>query len=541
MFRAARYDVDFALIELDEMPDSSFGVFYSGWDRSGIAPGGGAGIHQPEASVKTISFSSNTLATVNSCIGTGGTNTHWQVIWSAGVTEPGSSGSGFWDAATHLLVGTLSGGSSSCLNPTGPDCYGKFSVAWAGGDSASNRLSDWLDPQNTGVTSVPGMDPALASIIMPAGTLLVSENCTPTNGAIDPGETVTVNFALQNAGGVATTNLVATLLTAGGVIFPSAPQTYGVLAGGGSTVSQSFSFTATGVCGGTITPVFQLQDGTRNLGVVSFNFRLGAPVPIIVLAENFDEVAAPALPAGWAVLIRGVGAAWAVSTTQSDTPPNSAFAGDPGGVSDNQLISPAIYVSSTNAPLTFRHYYNSEPGYDGGVLEISINGGTFNDIVSVGGIFVTNGYNATISCCYQNPLASRPAWSGDSGGFITTAVNLPPQAAGQIIQLRWRFGSDNSNGGMGWYVDTISVPGQTYACCGSIVQPVIFSPLQAAAARMAFSYNTLVGQTYFVETATNLAVPNWIALQTNLGDGTLHSFTNSTAEDTQRYFRLRTE
>jgi hypothetical protein len=47
VFRAARYDVDFALIELDEMPDPSVGVFYSGWDRSGIAPGGGVGIHHP--------------------------------------------------------------------------------------------------------------------------------------------------------------------------------------------------------------------------------------------------------------------------------------------------------------------------------------------------------------------------------------------------------------------------------------------------------------------------------------------------------------
>ena len=540
-FRAGKYDVDFTLVELDEMPDPSFGVYYSGWDCSGEAPGGGVGIHHPEADVKAISFCSNTLTTASSCIGSGGTNTHWQVIWSAGVTQPGSSGSGFWDAATHLLVGTLSGGGVSCATPTYPDCYGKFSVAWASGNASSNRLSDWLDPQNTGVTSVSGADPASSSIILPASAILVSENCFPTNGAIDPGESVTVDFALQNLGGLAVTNLVATLLPTGGVTFPSAPRTYGMLAGRGSAVSQLFSFTAMGSCGGTITPTFILQDGARNLGVRSFNLRLGAPIPIIALAENFDEVKAPALPAGWTALNRGVGAVWAVSTAQFDTPPNAAFVGDPGGVSDNQLISPAIYVSATNAQMTFRHYYNSEPSYDGGVLEISINGSTYYDIVSVGGTFATNGYNSTISCCYQNSLAGRSAWSGNSGGFITTAVNLPPQAAGQTIQLRWRFGSDNSNGGMGWYVDTISVSGQTYACCGSIAQPVILSPIQAAAAGIVFSYNSLIGQTYFVETATNLAVPNWNAVQTNPGDGTLHLFTNSSAADIQRYFRLRTE
>jgi hypothetical protein len=540
-FRAARYDVDFALIELDEMPDPSFGVFYSGWDRSGNVPSGGVGIHHPEADVKAISFSSNALTTVNSCIGTGGVASHWQVIWSAGVTEPGSSGSGLWNPATHLLVGTLSGGASSCLNPTGPDCYGKFAVAWDGGNSPATRLKDWLDSQNIGITSVQGIDPALVSIILPAGTLLVSENCTPANGAIDPGETVTVDFALQNFGGVATTNLVATLLSTGGVTYPSAPQTYGALSRAGSAVAQAYSFTATGNCGGTITPTFQLQDGIRNLGVVSFGLKLGAPVPVTVFSENFDEVTAPTLPAGWTSSVNGTGPAWAASTAQSDTPPNSAFAGDPPSVSDNRLISPVISINSTNTQLTFRHYYNSEQGYDGGVLEISINGGAFTDILSAGGAFVTNGYNATISSYYQNPLAGQHAWSGNSGGFVTTTVNLPPQAAGQTVQLRWRFGSDNSFGVTGWYLDTISVSGQTYSCCTSLMQPVIVNPRQVPVGDISFSYDTLVGQTYFVETSTNLLVPNWTALQTNLGDGSLRSFTNSTVGEPQRYFRLRTE
>jgi hypothetical protein len=65
-FRAAKYDVDFALIELDDMPDASFGVYYSGWDRSGTAPVGGVGIHHPESDVKAISFSSTPLTSVKS-------------------------------------------------------------------------------------------------------------------------------------------------------------------------------------------------------------------------------------------------------------------------------------------------------------------------------------------------------------------------------------------------------------------------------------------------------------------------------------------
>jgi hypothetical protein len=163
-FRAAKYDVDFCLIELNQLPPAAYRVYYAGWDRSGTTPAGGVGIHHPNGDGKCISFSSNPLTTGNSCIGTGGSGTHWRVTWTLGVTEPGSSGSGIWDPATHELVGALSGGGSSCTTPTSRDCYGKFSVAWDSGTQATNRLRDWLDPRNIGVTPVAGSDPAPAFI-----------------------------------------------------------------------------------------------------------------------------------------------------------------------------------------------------------------------------------------------------------------------------------------------------------------------------------------------------------------------------------------
>jgi hypothetical protein len=539
-FRAAKLDVDFALIELDDMPAASFGVYYSGWDRSAIAPAGGVGIHHPECDVKAISFSSNALTTVSSCIGSGGANTHWQVIWSLGITQPGSSGSGLWNPANHELVGTLSGGGVSCGNPTNPDCYGKFSVAWASGSSSSDRLEDWLDPQNTGVTNVPGVDPMLTTLLVPAGAAVVSESCSPTNGAINPGEPVSVSFALQNLGGEATTNLIAALLPAGGVNSPSAAQTYGGVTNGAS-VSQTFTFTASGYCGGTITPVLQLQDGSRNLGVATFSLPLGAAVPVVSLAENFDEVAAPALPAGWSSSVTGGGTAWATSTAQADTPPNSVFAPDAPFVTDNFLVSPSIFIHSTNAQLTFRQSYNVEDGYDGGILEVSINGGAFTDMLIAGGAFVTNGYNQSINSYYGNPLAGRPAWSGNSGGFITTIVELPAMAAGRNIQLRWRFGSDNSYGIVGWYVDTVSVSESGYTCCGLLTPPLIYDLHSATPDGLSFFYDALAGQTYFVESSSNLGCACWTTLQTNTGNGVRASFTNSSQDSKELYFRLRTQ
>ncbi len=127
-------------------------------------------------------------------------------------------------------------------------------------------------------------------------TALIAEGFLPTNNAIDPGEMVTVRFALKNVGSANTVNLVATLLAINGVTAPSAPQTYGVLTVGGGAVSKPFTFTASGTCGGTITPTLQLQDGSSDLGTVAASFTMGQSGTI--LTQNFDTVTAPALPSG---------------------------------------------------------------------------------------------------------------------------------------------------------------------------------------------------------------------------------------------------
>ncbi|NOT53740.1 MAG: hypothetical protein HOP18_03965 [Deltaproteobacteria bacterium] len=160
IFRVARADVDVALIELDDTPAAAFNVFYSGWDRSGTVPSGNVGIHHPSGDEKAISFNDDPLTTSNSCIGSGGSNTHWHIAnWEDGITEPGSSGSGIWDPVNKKLVGFLSGGLSSCSSPAEFDCYGKFSVAWDG-STAATRLRDWLDPLGQGPMTVDGANPS---------------------------------------------------------------------------------------------------------------------------------------------------------------------------------------------------------------------------------------------------------------------------------------------------------------------------------------------------------------------------------------------
>jgi hypothetical protein len=186
--------------------------------------------------------------------------------------------------------------------------------------------------------------------------------------------------------------------------------------------------------------------------------------PVITYSENFDGVTPPALPAGWtATNDQGPPPLWETSnsgmpTPPSDTPPNAAFVDNPGVVSDKRLESQSIPIETSAAQLSFRNNYYTETTFDGGVLEISINGGAFQDLLVAGGSFVVGSYSGTLSDFNGNPLRGRLAWTGNSNnGFITTVAILPPSVAGQNIVLRWRLGSDTGIGAPGWRIDTIRI------------------------------------------------------------------------------------
>ena len=192
----------------------------------------------------------------------------------------------------------------------------------------------------------------------------------------------------------------------------------------------------------------------------------------VTWTENFDNVSPPALPPDWlATNALGPPPFWVTSNSgvpipPADTPPNAAFINDPAVASDKRLDSPqgpVPIVSETQ--LTFRHNFNLEAsdadpslGFDGGVLEISTDGGnTFQDILAAGGSFIIGGYNRTISTDRGSPIAGRQAWSGNSHGFITTVVDLGNLFIFTNWRLRWRMASDNSGSGEGWRADTVSV------------------------------------------------------------------------------------
>lgn len=179
------------------------------------------------------------------------------------------------------------------------------------------------------------------------------------------------------------------------------------------------------------------------------------------LAWHFDDATAPALPAGWTTSTGGDGIAWISEASIANSAPNAAFAPTPETSGESGLTSAPVGVPAGGGELHFRHRYITEAAHDGGVLELSIDGGPFDDLVTAGGAFAAGGYTGTLdtSCgADANPLAGRAAWSGAQPDFETVAATLPASAAGHDVQFRWRLGTDCAgapDAPNGWWIDDV--------------------------------------------------------------------------------------
>ena len=96
------------------------------------------------------------------------------------------------------------------------------------------------------------------------------------------------------------------------------------------------------------------------------------------------------------------------------------------------------FFPATCFRLTFRHNFDLEAsdldlnlGFDGGVLEISTDGGnTFQDILAFGGSFVMGGYNRTIAADREAPYL----WSSDCAG-LNGAERRPRLVAAGLVRV----------------------------------------------------------------------------------------------------------
>ena len=137
--------------------------------------------------------------------------------------------------------------------------------------------------------------------------------------------------------------------------------------------------------------------------------------------------------------------------------------GDPiGGTSDTSLEMNSSVTLPANAYLHFNHAFGFESStpsgtfrYDGGIVEYSTNGGSSWN--NAGALFTHNGYNGTLEA--TNPLGAISAFSADSGGYMSSRLDLS-SLSGQNVRFRFRIGTDDLVYDYGWFIDDV----QIYSC-----------------------------------------------------------------------------
>lgn len=163
---------------------------------------------------------------------------------------------------------------------------------------------------------------------------------------------------------------------------------------------------------------------------------------------------------GWTTIAGTGSQTWAVSTARPSSPTKAWLATDVATTSDQRLVSPAIVLPSGESPLTlsFQSDLNLEPRtaggcWDGGLLEVSTNGGTSWTQVP-GTQLLTDPYTGAAN---DGPANGLQVWCG-TRAYKKSIVDLDSYA-GQTVRFRFRVSTDGSQGltPHGWYVDDIKV------------------------------------------------------------------------------------
>src|SRR5205085_2281852 len=150
---------------------------------------------------------------------------------------------------------------------------------------------------------------------------------------------------------------------------------------------------------------------------------------------------------------------------------------DPGKDDKDQLLALLFTKKSFNIPanvggvrLSFYHIYNFEPGFDGGVMEVSTDDGdTWEDL---GSRMLVGGYDGKVTAASSNPLGNRFAWTarGRPGVFSQVIISLD-DFVGKRVKLRFQAGFDEATGILdgyqGWFIDDIRITAVPFACGAS--------------------------------------------------------------------------
>jgi autotransporter-associated beta strand protein len=253
------------------------------------------------------------------------------------------------------------------------------------------------------------------------------------NLAINPGAQIAISVL---GGGV--TAPFYQLVTCSGTITGALPAVTGVPVGYSlALISNSIVLVQNGF---TFQPSFTLVPGSVSTGLASENFN----------ATNGGFTVTPVITAE---------ADWAYSAgSWRNAGQNTGFGSD----NTSYLVSPDFTLTKSGVvSLSFSHRYSFEADYDGGALDVSLNGGPWVRVSTVS--FSQNPYNGTLGAV-DHSLRNGPAFVGNSTGhpaFITSVCKLTAGKPGDTVKVRFISATDNNTVGnltpVGWEIDELAL------------------------------------------------------------------------------------
>jgi hypothetical protein len=339
-----------------------------------------------------------------------------------------------------------------------------MAAAFAGRGAGSCAVS----PPRSSPTNSPVVESGtLAGKLAVGGISLTDDGVScDHDGFLDPGESGNLRFTLANNGILAAEGITVTASTANTGIKLGAPiQIAAMQPFTSAQLSIPVTLLPTAPPNTIVTiKLHATGSSTCERNGIDATISVKTGVDDVPNASNIDHAETATTP--WAATGDEVASAvWGHAVDASGN--QMYFGADSGFSSDTQFTSPPLTVDVAQPfVLSFRHAFSLEASgtmlFDGGMIEISLNGGaTWSDVTAFG---VNPGYTGALFVGSNNPLGGRQAYSGTSPGFpVLTPVtlNFGTVFAGLTVQVRFRIGTDAGGVQSGWLLDDIEVDGIT--------------------------------------------------------------------------------
>ncbi len=341
--------------------------------------------------------------------------------------------------------GSISGGGSGS-NST-PFVFSVSALVPDGHEFACN-LAISEDPENLAFT-LNASAPAVAVIAYEIDDVAGGDG----DGIAEAGEVVQMTLTIENSGSVGVDNLVGTLSGGAYLTINDAPIAFGLLGPGDSQVAEARSVTISAGAPELFSSIvtLNLNNGAFFDRQEIFTFNIGD-----IFTSSFEN-GSP----GWshAAGSDGYTDQWHLEDYRNHTSggDTSWKCGGSNGSDYGDMLHAELestpFILPPDSELFFWHWISAEtsgnyPGYcyDGGRIEISIDGGTWEPLTPAGGYpyLVRDG---------QNPFPGEtPLFSG-SHGWQRETIDLAAYSG--TARIRFAFGSDSNTTEEGWYIDDV--------------------------------------------------------------------------------------